>query len=132
MDTSHLMRAEEESVAALRKRCSNSLYLAAAILAKDGLQEVARAISTLVRPLYTEHSNLARSLKGPDGTRAYYLGAARGEWLGCLRQVTSCLSDPATSQYLCLDTAFAALPPALTQADARVQLQDSQATACWN
>eukprot|EP00969_Alexandrium_andersonii_P329591 14565143-Alexandrium_andersonii.AAC.1 len=118
-DGSHLMRAEEESLKALRAKSRNSLFLAASILSKDGLQEVCRAITVLTGPLFTEHSSLARDLKGPTASVAYYLEAAQGSWQKPLRELAGFLQDSTVLSFLGFDTTFASLPKALEVASTR-------------
>eukprot|EP00974_Lingulodinium_polyedra_P054784 5270608-Lingulodinium_polyedra.AAC.1 len=62
------MRTEDPTVAQLRKRCSNTLFTAAAILSKDGLQQQVRMVRMMVGPFYDAHSQHTADLRGPEAT----------------------------------------------------------------
>ena len=65
------VRRGDEEVAALRKKCKNSLYTACAVLSSPSLQSEARLCYTLLTPLWTSHSENAKDVRGKDEALAF-------------------------------------------------------------
>eukprot|EP00974_Lingulodinium_polyedra_P125370 11194248-Lingulodinium_polyedra.AAC.1 len=119
-----LMQKEDDNLATLRKKCSNSLYLCGTILARDGLQSLTRVLAAFTQPLYSSHSENVAVLRGVEEVKAWYVEAAQGAWLNTLHLCCHRLTDPAILAYVGLDTTFASLPPTLATGDPVVQAQD--------
>ena len=67
-------------VDALRKKCRNTLFVAAELLAQPDLQVLARLIYLVGAPFYDSHSYNAGVAKGEAGTLDFYVSAACGAW----------------------------------------------------
>eukprot|EP00974_Lingulodinium_polyedra_P091163 8839239-Lingulodinium_polyedra.AAC.1 len=70
------------------------MFVAAAVLSRDGLQGLARMLQAVCEPLYTSHSEHARALRGGEATLSFYLEAAQGAWWQDLANVLAVLYDP--------------------------------------
>eukprot|EP00974_Lingulodinium_polyedra_P061225 5905315-Lingulodinium_polyedra.AAC.1 len=113
------MREEDRSVAALRRRCRNTLFVAGAILSRDGLQELTKVMFLLTRPYWTSHSHNEATVRGPAASVQFFLEAARGEWKSVLYETVLLLSDPAAPASVGFETVFDAPPDNLGPADTR-------------
>eukprot|EP00974_Lingulodinium_polyedra_P047286 4536773-Lingulodinium_polyedra.AAC.1 len=60
------------------------MFVAAAVLSRDGLQSLARMIFVFAQPIYDSHSTHAATVRGPEASLAYYTKAAQGAWLATL------------------------------------------------
>ena len=72
---------------------THTLYVAAAILSKDGLQSLVRLIVALVQPMFDFHSSNTRLVRDSDSTRQWYLDQSRGQLMHPLAKVCSLLKD---------------------------------------
>ena len=50
---------------ALRLKCANGIFTAAAVMCKDMIQPKIRLLVTMIRPVRTEHALNARQCRGP-------------------------------------------------------------------
>ena len=73
-------------LAAIRKKCKNSIHTAAVILCKDGLQVLYRIIYTMISVIRREHGKNAHEMRGPESVRGWYVAAAKGRVLDVLEK----------------------------------------------
>ena len=52
----HLMKSDDDNLSKLRKAFSSSLFVTAAVLSREGLQHLTRAIRVFTGPVYDTHS----------------------------------------------------------------------------
>eukprot|EP00974_Lingulodinium_polyedra_P078945 7646958-Lingulodinium_polyedra.AAC.1 len=109
----NLMKIEEDSLKRLRQKCSNTLWVAAAILSRDGLQELARLTRMFVGPFLDQHSQNEREVRGPAATEKWYLLQAQGAWVEVLDRCVSKLASIPELAWLGFDVAFSAVPDGL-------------------
>ena len=57
------MRVEDEDMEKLRKRCGNTMYVAAAIYCTGGLRRFARMAQALTEPACTAHNDNERTIR---------------------------------------------------------------------
>ena len=122
-------------VAALRKKCKNTLYVAAAALSTSGLQRQVRLITALANPLYDVHAENARDARAPPDVLFYYVSMAKGVWVEPLRKVCRLLTDAATLRDLGCETVLDRLnkPGKLPQAlQEDLDEQDALAVNAWD
>ena len=96
----------------LHKRCHNTLYVAANILARSELQELPKLVFVLCGPLYDEHSDQAAEARAPDSVMAHYLQQAEGAYERPLRKSFSFLRDEPTMRYCGFTTEFSSFTAA--------------------
>ena len=106
----------------LRATCQNSLHVAGAILGRPGLQESCRMIWCVGKPFYDQHSEHARSARGVEGVKEYYLQAALGSVLEVCHTCAMVTRDLDTLQLIGFDTSSA--PGMRKSSMRRVNLQD--------
>ena len=97
---------DDKEVQELRGKSQNTLFLAAEVLAREGLQSLVRLVVALVNPIFDEHSQNAREIRGPEASRAWYLEAAKGRHLEVLGQVAKALEEVPTLEALGYDCHF--------------------------
>eukprot|EP00974_Lingulodinium_polyedra_P061145 5897506-Lingulodinium_polyedra.AAC.1 len=68
-DGAQQMRVESKDLKALRAACGNTLYIAAAVLAKDGLRNLACLIKEFTLPFYLQHRKNASGVRSEADTR---------------------------------------------------------------
>ena len=111
---------------ALRKKCSNTIYVAVEVMCLDDLQNLVRLIMAFVRPVYFSHCAHARDARSPENVEAHYLAQAKGEVFGVLRQVAAQWQDIETMQFVGFTTEFKTTAR-LTTDSPLVKLQDMKA-----
>eukprot|EP00974_Lingulodinium_polyedra_P122222 11181969-Lingulodinium_polyedra.AAC.1 len=68
-------------------------------------------ITTLVRPLYSDHSDDARDLKKPGKAVAWYVQQARMEYLRPICSMVQSLADLDSLYDVGFDTSYGDVPP---------------------
>eukprot|EP00974_Lingulodinium_polyedra_P107711 10425650-Lingulodinium_polyedra.AAC.1 len=68
----------------VRKKCKNTLVVAATILSKAGLVSLVRLIQSMCKPFFDEHAQAAADARSPQDTVTYYCQAAKGQWTSIL------------------------------------------------
>eukprot|EP00974_Lingulodinium_polyedra_P096274 9334309-Lingulodinium_polyedra.AAC.1 len=92
-DTKGQVSQNPESLEALRKRCTNTMFVAANILSRDGLQNVVRTMLLLLGPCFDAHSEHARSIRGPGATLDFFLAQSKAAWEAPLLLLCQHLQD---------------------------------------
>ena len=105
----------------LRAKCQNSLHVAGAILGRAGLQDSCRMIWCVGKPFYDAHSEHARSARGVEGVKEYYLQAALGSVLEVCHKCAMVTRELDTLQLIGFDTSSA---PGSRLSMRRLDLQD--------
>ena len=122
-----------EQLAALRKKCLNTMFVCAAVLSKSGLQYCMRLVLTLVRAIWTEHSENARTIRGPDGARSFYVNAAAGHIFEVLNTMCEICQDVSLLGFCGFDVEFSTLELKKTKtADNQIQIQNQLASDLYN
>ena len=93
------VRHGDDELAALRKKCKNTVYVACAVLSEPGLQTRCRILESFCRPVYTAHSSHAASVRGPADALQYYLRNAGGAYQTVLCDICRLLVDLPTLSY---------------------------------
>ena len=130
------MQTEEDSLKRFRQKCNNTMTVAAAILSRDGLQELTRLVRLCVGPYYDAHSLHASGLRGEEAVLKWYCKQAKGEWLEYLDQSVSKLWDLVGLAKVGLNTVFDAVSPDLIVGHPQVEAEDclakqAFATVMW-
>ena len=86
-------QSTKDEVAALRKKCLNMMYVCVAILCKPGLQDLSRMVATIIRPIWSEHGDNARTVREMDGARSFYIRASQGHVFTALEAVCRTCQD---------------------------------------
>eukprot|EP00974_Lingulodinium_polyedra_P106096 10269363-Lingulodinium_polyedra.AAC.1 len=87
------VQKEDTEVKHLRAKAKNTLFLVGELLATEGLQDLARMLFTLAKPIYTQHSAEAAELRSPQATRDWHHDQAKGSWVLDLWEVARTLED---------------------------------------
>ena len=95
-----------EELAALRHRCKNTMHVAAAILGKDGVQNMARAIYLVMAPYYSAHAKHAREVREPNSALAFYASAAAVGYLEPVMASAGCLRSLENLEQMGFDCSF--------------------------
>jgi hypothetical protein len=91
-DKAAVKRGREE-LAELRKLCKNAMFVAVAVLCKDGVKDLVRLIAYLLRPTWNAHTEHARSLRAPLNAERFYRDAAAGEIFTVLEETCAILQN---------------------------------------
>ena len=75
-----------EQVKELRKTTKNTVFLCAEVLSRDGVRDQVAMLMEVVRPIYTDHANDARSCRAPEDVRDWYFKSARCHFMSIIEQ----------------------------------------------
>ena len=75
-----------EQVKELRKTTKNTVLLCAEVLSRDGVRDQVAMLMEVVRPIYTDHANDARSCRAPEDVRDWYFKSARCRFMSIIEQ----------------------------------------------
>ena len=121
-------QSTKDEVAALRKKCLNTMYVCVAVLCKPGLQDLSRMVATIIRPIWSEHSDNARTVRGMDGARSFYIRASQGHVFTVLEAVCRTCQDVSALGRMGFDTEFSTVDVKRTlTTDPNVQSESVQA-----
>eukprot|EP00974_Lingulodinium_polyedra_P086670 8401239-Lingulodinium_polyedra.AAC.1 len=79
------VRRGEDILKSLRRKCKNSLFVAASILSRPELQTKTTLCLVFCSPLYEAHSQHAKDARAPEAVLSFYLQAALQAFLQPLR-----------------------------------------------
>ena len=79
-------RPGKQDMGELRKQYKNTLALSVAILSRDNIRNLVVVILEICRPIWTAHSEHARVCRAPRDVLAFYIRAARSDWLRPLEE----------------------------------------------
>ena len=91
---------ENNDLKALRRKCKNSVHVAASIYCKDMMQTLCRIIFTMLSPIRFEHGKNARDCRSPENARRFYVAAANCRVFVILEQVCAKLQDVSALSYM--------------------------------
>eukprot|EP00974_Lingulodinium_polyedra_P091282 8851177-Lingulodinium_polyedra.AAC.1 len=117
------VKHEDDEVKALRAKCKTTLWVACAILSRDGLQQLVRLVCYLSEPIRNAHQEHTARVRGPDDVFSYYLQATKGSWQLVLQQICALLSDLQGLDVVGFNTEFRYLKAA-SEANDRILADD--------
>ena len=115
------MARSRPTVAELRKRCKNTLYVAGKILGMEELQSQVRLICTFCQPIHDQHSDNTVTARAPADVVAFYLGMARCSFLHPLARMCGRLTDMASLRLVGFHTSLEGLTGRKAEEKATVQ-----------
>ena len=121
VETKGPVKSGREELKKLYAKCANGMYVAGHILGKPGLQDACRMIWMVGQPLFSKHSQNARSVRGVAGLRTYYLEAACGSVLPVCHECARVTQDLDLLDVCGFDTSHMAAAPT---GDSPVDAQD--------
>ena len=80
------VQQEDREVNTLRSKCRNTLFFAAEVLAREGLQHLVRLVLLLPKPVFDAHARNARELRSEKAAQQWHLAMAGGALLPRLGQ----------------------------------------------
>ena len=118
----------KDELAALRKKCKNSLFVAVNVMCKDRMQHMVRIVSTMIRATREEHGRNAAACRDPESCKKFYIDAAKGKVFKVLEQSASLLQSHAALSYMGFITDFnVGIPARITVDHQLVKEQDDLA-----
>ena len=116
-----------DDLAAIRKKCKNSILTAAVFLCKDGLQVLCRIIYTMISVIRREHGKNAHEMRGPESVRGWYVAAAKGRVLDVSEKTCAQLQSSSALEYMGFTTDFGrGLPGNLSETHDMVKEEDDK------
>ena len=123
----------DDSIQSLRRRCNNSLFVGCHILSQTDLRGQARLLCALIKPVYNQHSENARSCRAEDEVLSYYVRQAKGAVWGVLAEVLAVLRDMPTLRSVGFTTDMDRFKRATVDAhEPLLVVEDAFAKQAWN
>ena len=126
-ETKGVVKRGKEELQELRKLCRNAMFVAVAVLCRDGLRQTVKIMAFLLRALWNAHTEAARTVRAPMAAERFYAEQAAGTPFQTLEETCSVLQRIELLNEMSFAVDFYRVPPNIAIDSELVAAQDGHA-----